>query len=335
MRATDVSRDQFAGVPDVLAARSVTLRPVAPADYPMLHEIAHRPRVNATWVTRGRQIPLEEFPRLLWDGNVCAFTIASRATGAPLGYVGITNHDERTGTAYLSVFVDDSLPPASPAAGEGVALALAHAFAALGMRKVYAESTSASLPLMGSPAFAALPVSEEGRLKDHFPSAGGCLDSVVLAVYRDDFERSYARLLGLRDLPRSIPAEAPDESSAFRAVVDAIVAVTGRSTDPDGGWLLSEEIGLDSLSILEVVCNVEERLDRNASDQGVLSVRTVRDLVDLFTADGEIWLYCRCRGSVRVCTPLALYCPSCRETAARSERRACQQGTQGGVWVLS
>lgn len=287
MRATDADRDQFAGLPDVLAARSVTLRPVAPADYPLLHEIAHRPRVNATWVTRGRQIPLEDFPRLLWDGNVCAFTIASRATGVPLGYVGLTNHDERTGTAYLSVFVDDLLPPASPAAGEGVALALAHGFAALGMRKVYAESTSASLPLMDSPAFASLPVSEEGRLKDHFPSAGGSLDSVVLAIYRDDFERSYLGLLGLRDLPRSIAKVAPDELSAFRAVADALVEVTGRSVEPDGGWLLNEDIGLDSLSILEVVCEVEERLDCNASDQGVLSVRTVRDLVDLFIVEGD------------------------------------------------
>lgn len=269
--------------PEVLQARSVFLRPVLPSDYPTLHRIAHHPRVNATWVTRGRLMALEEFPRLLWDGNVCAFTLVSRATDVPLGYIGLTNHDERAGTAYLSVFVDPELPAASPAAGEGIALALLYAFTALDLRKVYAESTVASLPQLDSPAFAALPVSEEGRLKNHFPVADGYLDSVVLAVYREEFESRVERLIGTDSaIAGTAKGSAVDESEIFEVVVDTIQSVTGDAVKPSGGWLLAEDLGLDSLSVVEVVSELEERLDRNANDQGVLSVRSVRDLVELF-----------------------------------------------------
>ena len=272
-------------LPELLQARSVRLRPVLPVDYAALHQIAHHPRVNATWVTRGRLIPLEEFPRLLWDGNVCAFTLCSRATDAPLGYIGLTNHDERTGTAYLSVFVDPGLPTASPAAGEGIALALHHAFTALGLRKVYAETTLASLPLLDSSAFSALPIAEEGRLRDHFPSGEGFLDSIVLAVYRDEFELKCGRLIGAIAGPERRKSESGQlsEVGVFDAVVDALRVVTGRLIEPDGGWLLTEDVGLDSLSIVEVIGEVEEQLNRNVDDQGVMSVRSVRDLVELFT----------------------------------------------------
>ncbi|MET9247272.1 acyl carrier protein [Nonomuraea sp. NPDC003804] len=69
----------------------------------------------------------------------------------------------------------------------------------------------------------------------------------------------------------------------FEVLVRTFHEVAGVSTDsirPDS--LLIEEVGLDSLSLVEVVYVLEDRLKIAVPEQSLTDVKTVKDLFDLF-----------------------------------------------------
>lgn len=260
--------------PDHLRGRWCRLVPLLPADLEAVYEMAMSGEAFATWRLRGQTLSFEQFvASAIGQPSHCQFAVwATHATssalgGRPAGIVELNNVDQLARVGYLSILTDAEAVQGTPIAGEAISLLLGHAFDVVGLRKVYAETTSVSLPSLDRGTFSI--AREEGRLREHVMMKGELRDVIVLAVYAEDFRRLISRTSPRR------------EGRATDLVRQAIAEVTdGRIdvTEAPGGVTLSE-LGIDSLELVEVLLMIDQLLGSEVHGDQKLFVH-LQDLIE-------------------------------------------------------
>lgn len=269
----------------MLTGRTIALRQVAMSDYHALYHLAMSTSVT-TWRNLTHTVPPEVFPSYLWDGVHSQHVICRKDDpNVCLGLVSIFNEDTTNQLAYFSLLVDPDAP--AGAGGEAAALWLRFVFQTSGLRKVYAETTSLSFPLLVHGSH--LPgVREEGRLVDHVLRGGRALDLVVLAVHRDQFladldrvhaflDRADHRDERVEDLRhRRVPDWSLflDDLRAEYPFLHGPLTALGEVT---GGARLVEDLGIDSLQLIEIAAWAEDRYRVTIPDKLLSDVRTLQD----------------------------------------------------------
>ena len=136
----------------------------------------------------------EKVAATLWESVLAQFVVESARSGQPMGLVAVTSPDFRNGFAYVSAL---GLPESqgSGLVAEAAFLAFHYAFTTWPLRKIYMEATEDSYRAFeaGLDQF----FQEEGRLIDHVFWNGGYVDMVILAVYRETWNRLAPRMVGL------------------------------------------------------------------------------------------------------------------------------------------
>jgi RimJ/RimL family protein N-acetyltransferase len=265
-----------------LLGRTIGLRALTPADYGPLYDLCNSTEVT-TWRNLARNVPPDAFPGFLWEGvHSQRAVFLRREPSRCVGLVSLFNEDAANQVAYLSVVVDPTAPTAT-AGGEAVALWLRHVFASTSLRKVYAETTDLSL----SRAQSALRVPgarEEGRLRSHLLRGGQAHDLVVIAFSRDTLLAEGRDVLAFVDRSADQAAAAPVPVGSFaeftRALSAAFPDLVARATIASlpGGCRLTDDLGLDSIAILEIV-SWAETLHRVAlPDEALVDLATLQDL---------------------------------------------------------
>lgn len=166
----------------VIESERVVLRPVSPADYPVLMREELAGPESVLFRHRGVTPSPEQFVSKLWDGVQSQYLICEPFRGIPAGLVLSYHPDYRNQTAHLASIVFASHRRATWP-HEGTALFIDHLFDTFPVRKLYAEVLDANYA-----QFASIPAGlfvEEGRLRNHEWVAGEWADLAILALYRD------------------------------------------------------------------------------------------------------------------------------------------------------
>jgi hypothetical protein len=79
------------------------LRPLVPADYPVIHEMAQTPGVGDLWRFRDHVPPLPAFIEGLWRGVLLQTVICAGPSSEVIGLVSAYNADFRSGTCELAI----------------------------------------------------------------------------------------------------------------------------------------------------------------------------------------------------------------------------------------
>jgi hypothetical protein len=194
----------WAGEPDVrklveerpdpipLSGRNVALRPIGQGDYEFLRTQELSENLGPRWRFRGTTPAPELYPQSLWQGVVAQFAIVDRRSPVPLGLVALYNADTHHDTAYFAV-ADFHPEESSIKVLQGAVLFFSYVFGTWDYRKLYAEAFEFNLPQFGRLRDRVL--VEEGRLRDHYYYAGRLWDLVILALYRDIWNKWEALVL--------------------------------------------------------------------------------------------------------------------------------------------
>jgi acyl carrier protein/RimJ/RimL family protein N-acetyltransferase len=271
---------------EALTGRTALLRSVTQRDYGPLHHYASAPSAALTWRFRGRSVSPEAFPSLLWQDCLCQFVIAPyNKPWECAGLISIFNHDAVSGTAYLSVLLSDEFAGASSFAGESVLLAVGYAQRAFGLRKLYIETTDSAVPGGDRIVQQFSSVREEGRLLGHVRMHSRWWDVKIIALYVDDFLEEAARLNAFA---------APDvghrsaSRPSFDEVRDLVCQILGAPVAAaSGGALLCEDLGADSLGLLECFVALDERWGLRATEEEVARARSLQELYSLIEASAR------------------------------------------------
>lgn len=167
-----------------------------------MYGLYSRPEVTFLWRFRGATPPPEQFPSMLWNGVLCQFIICQRTNGMPLGSISAYNADIKSGFVYLSLIVAPEVV-GTPVAYDSVILFLNYLFQGWNFRKIYGETSERHAEHLFRSALYKDAVVVEGRLRAHEFAAGKYWDSLIVALYRDDWEEIVARRLPVirRGLP--------------------------------------------------------------------------------------------------------------------------------------
>ncbi|MGQ0826605.1 MAG: GNAT family N-acetyltransferase [Actinomycetota bacterium] len=189
-----------------LIGRRVRLRPVYPTDYEYLYMLATHEAVNHRWRFRGTLPSPEAFSQLLWQNTLVQFIVEHKESEQRIGHMSAFNANERSGWCHIGVVLDPALSHMGWAL-ESLALFLDHLFSAFNFRKLYGEILQTAFEDVASGAGRWFQV--EGRLGAHEYWDGEYRDLVVVALYRDQWEREGRPLVEKLTTPRSDPMERP------------------------------------------------------------------------------------------------------------------------------
>jgi RimJ/RimL family protein N-acetyltransferase len=114
------------------------------------------------------------------------------AGGEPLGLVAVTSPNFRDGFAYISALGTPQMQ-GSGLVAEAALLCFHYAFLVWPFRKIYMEASEESFAAFRSAKDVLF--REEGRLRQHSFWNGRYIDLMILAVYREDWERASERYL--------------------------------------------------------------------------------------------------------------------------------------------
>jgi RimJ/RimL family protein N-acetyltransferase len=176
----------------VLTGRHVRLRAVQQSDYPFLVELQSAPENLIRWRYRGATLSPEQIIQSLWQGVLAQFLVVRADTDQPVGLVVCYNPEFRHSYAYLAMIVT----PECERSGwifEANALFLTYLFEAFGFRKIYLEVIEFNYHKLASGDGTLFHV--EGCLKDHEYHLGHRWHLYTLAIYRDEWHHTLARVL--------------------------------------------------------------------------------------------------------------------------------------------
>ncbi len=263
--------------------RIVDLVPLGLARLEPLYEMALVGGAGATWRTRGRTVSIEQFAAYLWEGGDCAFAAAERTSAELVGFVGLYGLDPHSGVASLSAFFDPRQPRATLLAGDALEVFCRYAFGVLGLRKLTIE-----IPARGGAGLVAaatrLPfLVSEGTLREHARIGPALHDVEIYAVWGDAYLAWAQALVAPPDDVGSgaVPGRLGDD------LVGRIRALVAELTDlevPDelaGGFRLVDDLGLDSLALIELLVVLEAELGQPLPLEALGGQPTVQDLVTL------------------------------------------------------
>lgn len=166
-----------------LAGRWVVLRPVNREDLPSLYGLAMDEAVNFRWRHRGEMPNFEDFAQATMQSSDAQFIAWSRVSNQPVAHLVAYNLNARDRIATIG------MAAASATLGKGFTaeaaeLFIDYLFAMWDLRKLYAETPDFNTPQFGSRTL----FTEEGRLRSHLYYAGRYWDSVILALYREEWD---------------------------------------------------------------------------------------------------------------------------------------------------
>jgi len=164
-----------------LSRGSVLLRPLEAADYPSLRRAELSANVALTWRYGGAHPSPESYAASLWDGVYSHFICFSVERALALGLFTVYDHDPSNRLAAFSAirFVNDLRSRTEFLVG--VYLAMQHAFAVGGVRKLYLETPSYNFENLRSFVTRKIFVVE-GKLVDHQFRGGRYWDKYILAA---------------------------------------------------------------------------------------------------------------------------------------------------------
>lgn len=167
-----------------LVGKRVMLRPVEPPDYPFLRKLELYGPESVFFRYRGSTPPPEQFVQILNRNNLVQHMIVKNGTGDPIGYMFAFNADFRNGICHIAAVVDHTMRRRSWPL-EGAKLFIDYLFTVFPFRKLYGEVLEPNLQSFRSVLGSTL--REEGRLRSHEFHAGGYLDKIIVALWRDDW----------------------------------------------------------------------------------------------------------------------------------------------------
>lgn len=243
-----------------LTGRTYRLRSVLPVDYDYLYEWSTQPPTSLTWRFRGQTPSPESFPNLLWNGVLTQFAITRVDAPHPIvGLVQAFDHDSMNRIAYLGILVGPEAQGQGTAAAEGIVLLLDYLFSNFDLRKVYAETYDGAVGGLARITATWDAVSEEGRLTGHLFHNGSFHDLVILAIDRDRFAASRSAIIRLVEAPTPSGSVLARSFSDFVAALPAELIPLLESQSPiTGGLRLGDDLGVDSLGLIEIICWVED-----------------------------------------------------------------------------
>lgn len=180
--------------PPPLSSRRVRLRPIREHDRRFLYELMSAPECGGRVRFGGATPSPEKVAATLWESVLAQFVVESAGGGEPVGLVAVTSPDFRNGFAYVSAIG----LPATQGTGliaEAAFLAFHYAFTTWPLRKIYMEATEDSFRAFEGGLGDLF--REEGRLGDHVFWNGRYVDMVIVAVYRETWDRLAPRMLRL------------------------------------------------------------------------------------------------------------------------------------------
>ena len=146
------------------------------------------------WRFRGTTPPREAFYQALFEGTLAQYMVVGSGDGARYGLVAAYNAQLDQGHAYVA-FQRCTRRPGISEVTEGMVLFIDQLFATLALRKLYCEVPGYNEEIIG---VGDLPMfREEGRLVGHDFHAGRWWDRILLALWREDWERIAAAPVGL------------------------------------------------------------------------------------------------------------------------------------------
>ncbi len=251
-----------------MARVGVGLRPVLPDDLDALRRIELSPRNLTRWRFAGEVPSPAEYRALLWSGVLEQRVVTSLTSPEPIGLVNAHRADLRSGTAWLGVVEREDLH------GHGFGLAglvlfVDWLFDTWPFRALHAEVNAANLGQFAS-ALDGYAV-ESGRLRERFRRGADRSDAVLLTLRRDDW------LANARPRVRKEPV-ANDRRPVTFADVREVVASHGVDADGAGPETALAELGLDSLGVIEVLDEIEQRLGCPLPSADTVPLSTLGDL---------------------------------------------------------
>jgi acyl carrier protein/RimJ/RimL family protein N-acetyltransferase len=237
---------------EILQGTHVQLRPIVPNDLEFLYQISVAPENGYRWRYRGAVPTRSMFAEALDKGILVQFVVERSATSEPVGLVtayGANLRDEWTYVAAVTApkFVQ------SGAVLDGLINLIGYLFRNWPFRKIYFETIEFNLSQFGS-AIGVL-AAEEGRLKDHVFYDGRYWDVVTGAIYRDSWHKSIPSLLPA--VGTSLQAQLPESLSIDDFKHHLVQEMDCIDGDIDNDDLLFEDLGLDSLNMVELGAIIE------------------------------------------------------------------------------
>jgi RimJ/RimL family protein N-acetyltransferase len=170
--------------------RFVSLEPITRRDLPFLFRLVTDEHCGPRWRLHGA-VPREEvFERHLWEGILAQFLVTRVGTGREIGLVSAYGANAVAGTAKVGV----SLVPSATGKGYGVEAFYRFAgqlFATWNLRKLYLETPAYNAHQFRSAIGRYMRL--EGCLKEDEWYGGQYWDSLIIALYREDFTRFQKR----------------------------------------------------------------------------------------------------------------------------------------------
>lgn len=180
-----------------MSSRRLRLRPIREQDRAFLYDLMTSPESGGRVRFGGATPSPDKIAAPLWESVLAQFVVEGIASNEPLGLVAVTSANFRDRFAYLSALGAPSVQ-GSGLIAEAVLLAFHYSFLTWPFRKIYMEATEQSFQRFRSALGTFF--HEEGRLREHAFWNGRYLDVLILAVYRETWEReapTVTRRLGI------------------------------------------------------------------------------------------------------------------------------------------
>lgn len=255
---------------------SIELIPCSLVPMESLYEVLYLGGAAATWRTRGRTVSMEVFASLIMANGDASFGVVDKAEGGRLvGHVGLYNYDQVSGVASLAAFFDQRVASHDWIAAIGLRTFLDYVFNVIGLRKIHFEMPDSRQRSLRNSVERLPVVRAEGVLKGHVRIGSEYCDMLQFAVWSDDFAA-----LGVDLADENVEREF--DQSGY-ALVQACLGEMGYIPDDQlsGGVRLVEDLGLDSLALIELWVALEDRRGWQLDDEALASVQSVQDLVEL------------------------------------------------------
>lgn len=174
----------------MLSGALVTLRPIEPADYPVLTAFANdvelRLLVGGAPPTPSPQSTVAAMyeQRRVNPDEVNFAMVANAAGGTLIGQCGLFRHDHAGRTAELGMAIGEREYWGRGIGREAVSLLVGYGFRVRNLRKVHLSVHATNERAIR--AYSAAGFVEEGRRRQHVWNDGAYTDLVLMAQFRDD-----------------------------------------------------------------------------------------------------------------------------------------------------
>lgn len=257
-----------------------TLVPCALVPPEVLYEVLNLGGGAAFWRTRGRTVSMDVFRQLLMGEDEASFGVVDAdADGRVVGHVGLYNCDRISGVASVAAFFDQRLVAPELVAASAIRRFLDYVFDVLGLRKIHIEMPVANLGTLRQVMDRLGVVRAEGVFKAHTKIGSGYYDMQQLAVWAEDY-----REFRNREGYRASSGDSGDDP--FAQLRDALVEMGyGPAEMLFGGTRLIEDLGLDSLALVELMSVLESVVGGSVDTEGMSAEVCIQDLVELVDAE--------------------------------------------------